>query len=116
MKKILYSAVIITSVMAIGCGPSAEEVAKREQALKDSIAKIEMEAKEKAKQDSIAKAEADAKAAEMEKMKQDSIAKAEEEAKAKKSEKSAKHAAKEIPGQKIDPTKPIGRSGATKVK
>jgi hypothetical protein len=85
MKKLTVFAV--AGIMALtACGPSAEETAKKEQILKDSIAKLEMESKAKATQDSIAKVEeeAKAKAAEMEKMKQDSIAKAEEEAKAKK--------------------------------
>lgn len=94
MKKLILFAV--AGMLAFtACGPSAEEIAKKEQATKDSIAAAQA-AIEQAKADSIAKVEEEmkAKAAELEKMKQDSIAKAEEETKAKKGTKSAKMAPK----------------------
>lgn len=74
---------VAVTVAFYACGPSAEEKAKRDQEIKDSIAAVE-----KAKQDSIdaaaaAAAEAAAKAeqARMDSLRQDSIMKAEEAAK-----------------------------------
>ncbi|MCE3225793.1 MAG: hypothetical protein K0S32_344 [Bacteroidetes bacterium] len=56
MKKVL-SIVAIAALTAgfVACGPSKEEIEKREKEKADSIAAVE-----KAKQDSIAQAEADA--------------------------------------------------------
>jgi len=74
MKKVLsLIAVAAMSTAFVACGPSKEELEKREQAKQDSIAAVE-----KAKQDSIAAVEAEnAKMAEeamaAEKMKADSI-------------------------------------------
>lgn len=75
MKK-LFTLVAVASMSLVACGPSAEEIAKKEQAKQDSIKAYEeaeaakAAAAEQAKQDSIA-AEA---AAAAEKAKQDSIA------------------------------------------
>ena len=56
MKKVLsIVAVAALSVAFVSCGPSKEEMEKREQAKQDSIAAVE-----KAKQDSIAAAAAEA--------------------------------------------------------
>lgn len=76
MKKVLTVLVVAGMASFLACGPSAEEIAKKEKARQDSIAAVE---KEKAKQDSIAAAEAEAAAKEQ--ARQDSIAKAEEAAK-----------------------------------
>jgi hypothetical protein len=84
MKKVLsIIAVAALSTAFVSCGPSKEEMEKREKLKSDSIAAVE-----KAKQDSIAAAEAEAarmaeEAANMEKMKQDSIRKADSLAKIK---------------------------------
>lgn len=76
MKKVLTVLVVAGMASFLACGPSAEEIAKKEKARQDSIAAVE---KEKARQDSIAAAEAEAAAKEQ--ARQDSIAKAEEAAK-----------------------------------
>ena len=56
MKKVLsLIAVAAISTAFVACGPSKEEMEKREQAKQDSIAAVE-----KAKQDSIAAAAAEA--------------------------------------------------------
>jgi hypothetical protein len=56
MKKVLsIVAVAAISASFVACGPSKEEMEKREQAKQDSIAAVE-----KAKQDSIAAAAAEA--------------------------------------------------------
>lgn len=66
MKKVLsLIAVAAMSTAFVACGPSKEEMEKREQAKQDSIAAVE-----KAKQDSIAAA-----AAEQEKMAMEANAK-----------------------------------------
>lgn len=62
MKKVLsLIAVAAMSTAFVACGPSKEEMEKREQAKQDSIAAVE-----KAKQDSIAAAAAMAEQAAME--------------------------------------------------
>ena len=83
MKKVIYSVAIAATMLIVACGPSAEEIAKKEAARMDSIAKVTADSlaiiqaeKEKAIQDSINAA--------MEKMKQDSILAAEEAAAKKK--------------------------------
>ncbi len=74
MKKVLsIIAVAAMSTAFVSCGPSKEEMEKREKDKTDSIAAVE-----KAKQDSIAAVEAEnakmaEEAAAAEKMKQDSI-------------------------------------------
>lgn len=129
MKKLFYSVFIIAAVTIVACGPSAEEKAAAEKKVQDSIAAAQAQQRI---QDSIAQAEVAAKAAEearlaAEKAKADSIAAAEVAASAKKSgaKKPAPKAAntgrtgatKEGAdnGGKIDPTKPVGRTAATKV-
>lgn len=83
MKKVLsLIAVAAMTTAFVACGPSKEELEKREQAKQDSIAAVE-----KAKQDSIAAAAAEAEKMAMEaaeKMKQDSIRVADSLAMAKK--------------------------------
>ncbi len=83
MKKVIYSVAIAATMLIVACGPSAEEIAKKEAARMDSIAKVTADSlaiieaeKQKAIQDSINAA--------MEKMKQDSILAAEEAAAKKK--------------------------------
>ena len=83
MKKVIYSVAIAATMLIVACGPSAEEIAKKEAARMDSIAKVTADSlaiieaeKQKAIQDSITAA--------MEKMKQDSILAAEEAAAKKK--------------------------------
>jgi hypothetical protein len=72
MKKVIYAVAIAATMLTVACGPSAEEIAKKEAARMDSIAKVTADSlaiieaeKQKAIQDSINAA--------MEKMKQDSI-------------------------------------------
>jgi hypothetical protein len=100
MKKSLVLLATVITVAFYACGPSAEEKAKREQEVKDSIAKVEQEeaakVAEQMRMDSIAKAEEAAKAAEQ--MRMDSIAKAEEASKGKK----AAPAKAKTPEQKIN--------------
>jgi hypothetical protein len=93
MKKVIYSVAVAATMLIVACGPSAEEIAKKEAARMDSIAKVTADSlavieaeKQKAIQDSINAA--------MEKMKQDSILAAEEAA------------AKKKGGSKPKPTKP----------
>lgn len=127
MKKVMYSVAIAATFLIVACGPSAEEIAKKEAARMDSIAKVTADSlavieaeKQKAIQDSINAA--------MEKMKQDSIMAAEEAA-AKKKGGSKPKPKKEEPkkqepngrvgatkeGEKTDPSKATqGRAGATK--
>ncbi len=84
MKKVLsIIAVAALSTAFVSCGPSKEEMEKREKEKSDSIAAVE-----KAKQDSIAAAEAEnarmaEEAANMEKMRMDSARVADSLAKAK---------------------------------
>jgi hypothetical protein len=109
MKKVIYSVAIAATFLIVACGPSAEEIAKKEAARMDSIAKVTSDSlatieaqKQQMMQDSINAA--------MEKMKQDSILAAEEAA-AKKNGGSSKPKPK-----KEEPKKPenTGRPGATK--
>jgi hypothetical protein len=83
MKKVIYSVAIAATFLIVACGPSAEEIAKKEAARMDSIAQVTADSlatieaqKQQMMQDSINAA--------MEKMKQDSILAAEEAAAAKK--------------------------------
>lgn len=83
MKKVMYSVAVAATLLIVACGPSAEEIAKKEAARMDSIAKVTADSlavieaeKQKMMQDSINAA--------MEKMRQDSILAAEEAAAAKK--------------------------------
>ena len=83
MKKVIYSVAVAATFLIVACGPSAEEIAKKEAARMDSIAKVTSDSlaaieaqKQQMMQDSINAA--------MEKMKQDSILAAEEAAAAKK--------------------------------
>lgn len=89
MKKVFTLIVAASMVSLVACGPSAEEIAKKEKAKQDSIALAQ---KQQATQDSIAAATkaAEAAAAAKEKAKQDSIAAAE----AKKAPKAGKKAGK----------------------
>jgi hypothetical protein len=83
MKKVIYSVAVAATFLIVSCGPSAEEIAKKEAARMDSIAKVTADSlatieaqKQQMMQDSINAA--------MEKMKQDSIMAAEEAAAKKK--------------------------------
>jgi hypothetical protein len=83
MKKVIYSVAVAATLLIVACGPSAEEIAKKEAARMDSIAKVTADSlaaieaqKQQMMQDSINAA--------MEKMRQDSILAAEEAAAAKK--------------------------------
>jgi len=107
MKKVIYSVAVAATFLIVACGPSAEEIAKKEAARMDSIAKVTADSlavieaeKQKAIQDSINAA--------MEKMKQDSILAAEEAA-AKKKGGASKPKAKPAPK-----AEPPARGGATK--
>lgn len=80
MKKVIYSVAVAATFLIVSCGPSAEEIAKKEAARMDSIAKVTADSlaaieaqKQQMMQDSINAA--------MEKTKQDSIMAAEEAAK-----------------------------------
>ena len=128
MKKVMYSVAVAATLLIVACGPSAEEIAKKEAARMDSIAKVTADSlavieaeKQKMMQDSINAA--------MEKMRQDSILAAEEAAAAKKKGGSKPKPKKEEPkkqepngrvgatkeGEKTDPSKATqGRAGATK--
>ncbi len=82
MKKVIYTVAVAATFLIVSCGPSAEEIAKKEAARLDSIAKVTADslavieqAKQQAIQDSIKAA--------AEKAIQDSIAAAEEAAKKK---------------------------------
>lgn len=83
MKKVIYSVAVAATFLIVACGPSAEEIAKKEAARMDSIAKVTSDSlaaveaqKQQMMQDSINAA--------TEKMKQDSILAAEEAAAKKK--------------------------------
>lgn len=83
MKKVIYSVAVAATFLIVACGPSAEEIAKKEADRRDSIAKVTSDSlavieaqKQQMMQDSINAA--------MEKMKQDSILAAEEAAAKKK--------------------------------
>ena len=85
MKKLLLSAAIVATTMFVACGPSAEEIAKKEKATADSLAKVEEEKMQAEAEAMAAKATADSLAmAAQAQATADSLAKAEEEAKAKK--------------------------------
>jgi hypothetical protein len=93
MKKVIYSVAVAATFLIVSCGPSAEEIAKKEAARMDSIAKVTADSlatieaqKQQMMQDSINAA--------MEKMRQDSIMAAEEAA------------AKKKGGSKPKPAKP----------
>jgi hypothetical protein len=99
MKKVIYSVAVAATFLIVSCGPSAEEIAKKEAARMDSIAKVTSDSlaaieaqKQQMMQDSINAA--------MEKMRQDSILAAEEAAAAKKKGGSSKPKTK--PEPKID--------------
>ena len=105
MKKTLSIFALAGITLVSACGPSAEELAKKEQATKDSIASVE-----KARQDSLDTAMKD-------QMTADSIAQAEAaalaaseaEAEAAKSNKSTtpkKPATKKDEPKKVEPTRP----------
>jgi hypothetical protein len=110
MKKTLSIFAIAGITLVSACGPSAEELAKKEQATKDSIASVE-----KARQDSLDAAMKD-------QMTADSIAQAEAaalaaseaEAEAAKSNKSTtpkkpatkKDEPKKVEEKKVEPTRP----------
>ncbi len=113
MKKFFTLIAVAGMFSFYACGPSAEEIAAKEKAKNDSIAKAAEEAaaveaaKQQAMADSIAKVEA---AALAEKAKADSIAAAEEAAKSKKPSGGGKP--KVVVPKTV--TAPGGRSGATK--
>jgi dihydrodipicolinate synthase/N-acetylneuraminate lyase len=73
MKKLLSVLIIAGMATLVACGPSAEEIAKKEKAKQDSIALVQ---KEQATQDSIAAAQkaAEEAIAAAQKAKEDSIA------------------------------------------
>jgi len=110
MKKVIYSVAIAATFLIVACGPSAEEIAKKEAARMDSIAKVTSDSlaaieaqKQQMMQDSINAA--------MEKMKQDSILAAEEAA-AKKKGGAAKTKPKKVepaakPGEGKGDAKPV---------
>jgi hypothetical protein len=112
MKKVIYSVAIAATMLIVACGPSAEEIAKKEAARMDSIAKVTADSlaiieaeKQKAIQDSITAA--------MEKMKQDSILAAEEAAAKKKGGKTKpKKVEPKKPEQGTNQTGAGGRGGA----
>ena len=112
MKKVIYSVAIAATMLIVACGPSAEEIAKKEAARMDSIAKVTADSlaiieaeKQKAIQDSITAA--------MEKMKQDSILAAEEAAAKKKGGKTRpKKVEPKKPEQGTNQTGAGGRGGA----
>jgi hypothetical protein len=96
MKKVIYSVAVAATFLIVSCGPSAEEIAKKEAARMDSIAKVTA--------DSLAAVEAqmqqmmqDSINAAMEKMRQDSLLAAEEAAAAKKKGGSSKPKVKPEP-------------------
>jgi hypothetical protein len=114
MKKVIYSVAIAATFLIVACGPSAEEIAKKEAARMDSIAKVTSDSlavieaqKQQMMQDSINAA--------MEKMKQDSILAAEEAAAKKKG--SAKPKTKPA-APKVDPSKvgDLTKGGGTPTK
>jgi hypothetical protein len=93
MKKI-YSIVLVAGVgFLVACGPSKEELAKKEQARLDSIALVE-----KTRLDSV-------QAAEAEKAKQDSLAAALEKVKQDSIEAASKKGGKKKPVAKVEPKK-----------
>ena len=112
MKKVIYSVAVAATMLIVACRPSAEEIAKKEAARMDSIAKVTADSlavieaeKQKAIQDSINAA--------MEKMKQDSILAAEEAAAKKKGGKTKpKKVEPKKPEQGTNQTGAGGRGGA----
>jgi hypothetical protein len=114
MKKVIYSVAIAATFLIVACGPSAEEIAKKEAARMDSIATVTSDSlalieaqKQQMMQDSINAA--------MEKMKQDSILAAEEAAAKKKG--STKPKTKPA-APKVDPSKvgDLTKGGGTPTK
>jgi hypothetical protein len=110
MKKVIYSVAVAATMLIVACGPSAEEIAKKEAARMDSIAKVTADSlavieaeKQKAIQDSINAA--------MEKMKQDSILAAEEAAAKKKGGKTKPKPKKEEPKKPEQGTNTTGAGG-----
>jgi len=111
MKKVIYSVAVAATFLIVACGPSAEEIAKKEAARMDSIAKVTADSlatieaqKQQMMQDSINAA--------MEKMKQDSILAAEEAAAKKKGGKAKpKKEEPKKPAQGANQTGAAGRGG-----
>jgi hypothetical protein len=112
MKKVIYSVAVAATFLIVSCGPSAEEIAKKEAARMDSIAKVTADSlaaieaqKQQMMQDSINAA--------MEKMKQDSILAAEEAAAKKKGGKvKPKKEEPKKPAQGTNQTGAAGRGGS----
>ena len=102
MKKVIYSVAIAATFLIVACGPSAEEIAKKEALRNDSIAKVTS--------DSLAVIEA-----QKQQMMQDSILAAEEAAAKKKG--SAKPKTKPA-APKVDPSKvgDLTKGGGTPTK
>ena len=112
MKKVIYSVAIAATFLTVACGPSAEEIAKKEAARMDSIAKVTSDSlatieaqKQQMMQDSINAA--------MEKMKQDSILAAEEAAAAKKKGGSSKPKTKPQPAKDPSQVGDLKKGGGT---
>jgi hypothetical protein len=112
MKKVIYSVAVAATMLIVACGPSAEEIAKKEAARMDSIAKVTADSlavieaeKQKAIQDSINAA--------MEKMKQDSILAAEEAAAKKKGGKTKPKPKKEEPKKDASQVGDLKKGGGT---
>jgi len=110
MKKVIYSVAVAATFLIVACGPSAEEIAKKEAARMDSIAKVTADSltvieaqKQQMMQDSIMAA--------MEKMRQDSIMAAEEAAAKKKGGKVKPKPAPK-PAQGTNQTGAGGRGGS----
>ena len=112
MKKVIYSVAVAATFLIVACGPSAEEIAKKEAARMDSIAKVTSDSlaiieaqKQQMMQDYINAA--------MEKMQQDSILAAEDAAAAKKKGGSSKPKTKPQPAKDPSQVGDLKKGGGT---
>jgi len=74
MKKVLLSVAVIATTLFVACGPSAEEIAKKDKATADSLAAVAETEKMMAEEAAKHAADSMAMVAEHEKMMADSMA------------------------------------------
>jgi outer membrane murein-binding lipoprotein Lpp len=101
MKR-LFALLVVAGMCFVACGPSAEEKAKEEKRIADSIETARLEAEKIAAEEEVARLEAEKAAAEEEAAK----AAAEEEAKTKKTTTAPKQTTKSEEPVKVEPAKP----------
>jgi regulator of protease activity HflC (stomatin/prohibitin superfamily) len=109
MKKLILSVAVVSALLLTSCGPSAEEIAKKEQLRLDSIAQVEAEAARVSAEAETARLAEEAK----QKATQDSIVAADEAAAAMKKG-GSKPKPKKVEPKKEDPKKDAFRGNAVK--